>query len=71
MPETIFPEDLVRLTVVSERLHEIHETIEELADEVDRLCTRGNKKLNGGEFSDVFDNAMTAEAKRRMEADDA
>jgi hypothetical protein len=71
MPETIFPEQLVRLTVVADRLLEVQHTVTELQEELDRICTRQNKELNGGEFFDVFNDALTAEARRRIEADDA
>ena len=71
MPETIYPESLVRLTVASELALEIKHLADELLDVLDQVCTRGIRALSGDEFSDVLNNALTAEARRRMGGVDA
>jgi hypothetical protein len=70
-PTFVYPEQLVRLTMISERACELERIVGDLVTDLDRWCSRGIKEMTGGEFSDVFNEGLIAEARRRIEADDA
>jgi hypothetical protein len=73
--DTVYPENLVRLTMISERVIELERVVGHLVAELDAYCTEGIGELTGGEFSDVFNNGLIAEARRGIaaaeEGDDA
>jgi hypothetical protein len=64
----VFPEHLVRLTMISERVVELEHIVGHLVDELDRYCTEGIVEMTRGEFSDAFNEGLIAEARRRIAA---